>query len=217
MSGDHEEAEAAAWTIGPDEVAGVVDAFGALTRDELRRALSELAYRQGADVDPDGDVVGDAIADARATYHLLAVGRDALAEGAATETVGADDAGVDAASDDAEFLVVGPSAFPTLPEGGEDLHRILAVDRRRVDRDGVARAASERVRAEVASLLADVGRADADAEVAVDADLDVPADVEATEAVVAADRLVDVTYDVEAIGGDVDLSDARAGLDEVLE
>jgi len=38
-------------TATGDELAGVVDLFGALTREELSQALTELAFKQGAAVD----------------------------------------------------------------------------------------------------------------------------------------------------------------------
>ena len=53
-----------------DEVAGVVDLFGALSREEATMALSELAYRRGGDA-PEGDV--DA---ALAAFALVAIERD---------------------------------------------------------------------------------------------------------------------------------------------
>lgn len=36
-----------------DELAGICDLFGALTREELREARSELAFRQGRDTGPE--------------------------------------------------------------------------------------------------------------------------------------------------------------------
>ena len=38
----------------PDDLAGVVDVFGALTRAELGQALAELAFKRGEDYDPEG-------------------------------------------------------------------------------------------------------------------------------------------------------------------
>ncbi|ERH07816.1 MAG: hypothetical protein J07HN4v3_00179 [Halonotius sp. J07HN4] len=52
-----------------DELAGVVDLFGALTRAELSAALTELAFKQSQTVDD--DAVADAIADAIAAYVLV--------------------------------------------------------------------------------------------------------------------------------------------------
>jgi len=107
-----------------DELAGVVDLFGALTRDELVEGLSELAFKRGEEVaDPAG-----AIDDAVASYHLVTVPAD---EG---------DAG--------ELLAVGPAAFPDLPEGATDLPHIMDVPERSISRERLAEAVEERFREE---------------------------------------------------------------------
>lgn len=46
-----------------DDLAGVCEIFGALTREELARARSELAFRQGRDTDPDPAAVEAALED----------------------------------------------------------------------------------------------------------------------------------------------------------
>jgi hypothetical protein len=143
----------------PDELAGVVDLFGALTREELAEALSELAYRKDATV-PEG-----AIDDAIEAFALVVVERDG----------------------DDDLLAPGPSAFPTLPDGAEDLPHILAVDTRDVDREAVGRAAERRLRAEAARAVA-------------------------SEEADRAAELLDVSYDLEAWGG-VELDDIRDRLD----
>jgi len=140
----------------PDEVAGVVDLFGALAREELADALAELAFKRGAD--PPTDAVLD---DAVDSYHL--VEHDGL-------------------------LVVGPAAFPALPEGAGDLPHILGVEARPVERGAVVETVEERFRAETARALA-------------------AGDEEAVE------RLLDASYDVEAWGA-VDLSELRRRLDD---
>jgi hypothetical protein len=103
-----------------DELAGVVDLFGALTRDELVEGLSELAFKRGEEVaDPDG-----AIDDAVASYHLVTV------------------------ADEEDLLAVGPAAFPELPEGASDLPHIMDVPERSIDRERLAEAIEERFREE---------------------------------------------------------------------
>ncbi|MFQ3318475.1 MAG: hypothetical protein ACI8UR_000415 [Natronomonas sp.] len=144
----------------PDDLAGIVDLFGALTRGELAEALSELAYRQGADV-PE-----DAIDDAIDAFALVAFERGDESE---------------------ELLAPGPAAFPTLPDGAEDLPHILDVESRGIDRAAVGRAAEERLRVEAAQAVA-------------------AGDTE------RADELLDVSYDLEAWGG-VDLGSVRERLD----
>jgi len=108
-----------------DELAGVVDLFGALTREELRTALSELAYRRGDAFEADD--ADDAIDAAVEAYAL--VEHDGL-------------------------LVAGPTAFPSLPPNGEDLPHIMNVDERRVDRAALGEAVRERVAADADAALA---------------------------------------------------------------
>lgn len=114
--------------LDTDDVAGVVDLFGALTREELDRALEELAYKQGAEP-PDAALVEHAID----RYALVDHERE----------------------DGEELLVPGPSAFPSLPKGAADLPHILDVPKRAIDREAVGRAAEGRFRADVARALGD--------------------------------------------------------------
>ncbi|QKY20216.1 hypothetical protein B4589_007435 [Halolamina sp. CBA1230] len=155
-----------------DELAGIVDLFDALTREELSQALVELAYRRGDDVRE--GAVADAVDEAVAEYYLLELPADA----------------VDGEIDDAA-LVVGPVAFPTLPDEGEDLPHILDVPERSVDRATAAEHAAERLRREAATAV-DGG----------------------DEARVA--LLADVTYDVEAWGA-VELRETRKRLHELVD
>jgi hypothetical protein len=149
-----------------DELAGVVDLFGALTRDELAAALGELAFKRGETVDD--AAIDDAIDDAVGGYYLVAV-----------------DGG------DERLLAPGPGAFPSLPEGAEDLPHILDVPDRDPDRATLVEAAERRLRTDAAR--------------AVDAD-----DADRIE------RLLDVSYDLETWGG-TDVSDVRSRLDAALE
>jgi len=153
-------------TATGDELAGVVDLFGALTRDELESALGELAFKRGEAVDD--DAIDDAVAAAIEGYYLVAVDRDG-------ETL----------------LAPGPAAFPTLPDGAEDLPHIMDAPDRDVDDEGVVEAAERRLRADAAR--------------AVDAD-----DADRIE------RLLDVSYDLETWGA-ADVSDVRSRLDDALE
>ena len=148
-------------TLSPDEVAGIVDLFGALTREELDRALEELAYRRDEAI-PDEDVAA-----ALEAYALVAY-----------------------ESEDAELLAVGPAAFPTLPDGSEDLPHILDAEVRAPDREALATAAERRFRADVARAV-DAGDA------------------------TRIERLLDVSYDLEA-WGDVSLAALRERLDDAL-
>ncbi|WP_415380762.1 hypothetical protein [Halosimplex sp. TS25] len=112
-----------------DELAGVVDLFGGLTREELHRALEELAFKRGEE--PDGDAVAAAVEDTVESYHIVPVEHEG-------ETL----------------LVAGPVAFPTLPEHAEDLPHIMDVEERTVGREAVAAAVRERLEAETEAVAA---------------------------------------------------------------
>lgn len=115
----------------PDELAGIVDIFGALTPGETERALSELAYRRGEE-DPPENAIDDAIG----AFALVAFDEDGE-----------------------RLLVPGPAAFPELPEGSEDLPHILDVDDRSIDRDAIESATAERLRSETDRVVAADNRA----------------------------------------------------------
>ncbi|WP_123538994.1 DUF7109 family protein [Halosimplex salinum] len=119
-----------------DELSGVVDLFGGLTRSELHRALEELAFKRGEE--PDSEAVAAAVEDAVESYHLIPVERD---------------------GDGDPLLVAGPVAFPTLPDHAEDLPHIMDVEERTVDRETAAAAAHEHLKAD-AGAAADAGNAE---------------------------------------------------------
>jgi hypothetical protein len=118
--------------VSGDELAGVVDLFGALTRDELGTGLAELAFKQGEAYDPDG--FGSDIERALEGYHLVELDAD---------TVDTDD----------PVLVPGPGAFPALPPGAADLLHILEVEHREVDRATAGVATLDRFRADAAAAV----------------------------------------------------------------
>ncbi|QFU83265.1 DUF7109 family protein [Natronorubrum aibiense] len=103
-----------------DELAGVVDLFGGLTRPELERALSEAAFRaDGQSVDE--SALETAIDDALESFALVRYERPG----------------------DDPLLVAGPTAFPSVPAHAEDVPHILDIDPREVDRDALGRTARE--------------------------------------------------------------------------
>ncbi len=109
-----------------DELAGVVDLFGGLTRAELERALAEAAYRaDGGSVEE--SALEAAIEDALESFALVRYEPDGNPDGE-------------------PLLVAGPTAFPTVPEYAEDVPHILEVERRRPDREALGAAARERLR-----------------------------------------------------------------------
>ncbi|MFB6103474.1 MAG: hypothetical protein ABEJ57_00115 [Halobacteriaceae archaeon] len=115
-----------------DELAGVVDLFGAMARAELAEAVRELAFRRGEDFDADAHAAG--VEAAVATYHLAVVD---LPD-----------------TDRDESVVVGPAAFPTLPEHGQDLPHIVDIPDCTVDRAVVGRQVEERLRRDAAQAVA---------------------------------------------------------------
>ena len=143
-----------------DDLAGVVDLFEWLTRAELSRALSELAFKQRTEAD---EAAVDAAIDLAVDEYALVPAPDGALSG--------DD--VTGHTAESTALAVGPAAFPTLPEGAEDLPHILDVPDRGVDREALADAVLDRLRREAVTAI-DEG------------------DAERLE------TLADVTYDVEA-------------------
>ncbi|WP_049971271.1 DUF7109 family protein [Haladaptatus cibarius] len=124
-----------------DELAGVVDLFGALTRAELAEALAELAFKQGKEVDESAfeSVIEDAVTD----YYLV----DATLEGGERTVNRAE-----------TVLVPGPVAFPALPENGEDLPHIMDVPERSVNHERIGERVKNRLLSEAET--ADEKRAD---------------------------------------------------------
>jgi len=110
-----------------DEIAGVVDLFGGLTRAELAEALAELGYRRGDEYDQTAHETD--IEDAVDAYHLV-------------ELDAADHDG------DASLLLPGPLACPTLPEDAEDLPHILDIEARDVAIEDVRGSVTEQFLAE---------------------------------------------------------------------
>lgn len=116
-----------------DELAGVVDLFGALSRAELVAAGEELAFKRGGDFE---DTNIDA---ALAAYRLVAFDADTVVEGTVDE----------------RLLAAGPTAFPTLPDGAEDLPHILDIETRTPDRVALGTVVEERFRADAARAVAE--------------------------------------------------------------
>ena len=114
--------------LDPDDLAGVVDLFGALTPSELESALEELAFKRGESVDP--DAVTAAVDDAVSSYAVVRYW-----EG------------------DRTLLAPGPAAFPTLPPNAEDLPHILDVPDREIDHGAAGAALADRLRSDAATAV----------------------------------------------------------------
>jgi hypothetical protein len=106
--------------VSPDELAGVADLFGGLTREEFEEAIENVAARQGAAFE--AAALGERIEAARQEHYLLGVDH-----GGST------------------VFVPGPTALPTLPEHAEDLPHMMDVSERDIDVDRLAGVARERL------------------------------------------------------------------------
>ena len=114
--------------VDSDDLAGVLDLFGALTPAELESALEELAFKRGESVDP--DAVGTAVDDAVASFAVVRYQGDGRT-----------------------LLAPGPAAFPTLPPNAEDLPHILDVPDRDVDPEAAGAAVADRLGSAAASAV----------------------------------------------------------------
>jgi hypothetical protein len=166
-----------------DELAGVVDLFGALTQAELTTALTELAFKRGEK--PDEEVVETTIEDAIDDYALVVVDD--------SDQSGVDDRDRegDETSSSTRLLVAGPTAFPSLPPAAEDLPHIMDVPDRTVDREAVGEHVLTRLREE-ATEAADAGDRDrAEQLLDVSYDLEAWAPIDADEVRETLDELLD--------------------------
>lgn len=93
-----------------DELAGIVSLFGGLTHEEMREACTEIAFKQTGQR-PEENALETTIENAVQDHYLVTVEKDG-------ETL----------------LVAGPRAFPSVPDFGGDLHHILEIDDRDIDR-----------------------------------------------------------------------------------
>lgn len=162
-----------------DELAGVVDLFGGLTRGELEQALVELAFKQGKEVDR--EAFAAEIERAVEDYYLV--------ETEYEPEDGNDDVTGGSGPDDAEtLLVAGPAAFPSVPENGEDLPHILDVPERDVDREGLGAAVADRLNEEARTAAAAGDAERAETLLDVSYDLEAWAPVETDEVRETLDR-----------------------------
>ncbi|MFC6717100.1 hypothetical protein ACFQGT_06610 [Natrialbaceae archaeon GCM10025810] len=185
-----------------DELAGVVDLFGGLTRAELERALSEIAFRaDGKTVDE--DAAAAAIERALESFALVRYDRTAIdvdAGDAGERVTDGGDAGAAEGGGEATepLLVAGPTAFPTVPDHAEDVPHILDIGHRRIDREALGDTAETQFSATVEEAL------EGDGDDAGDTDSE------------RLRHLLDVSYDFEA-WAPVDLSAERTRLETALE
>lgn len=120
--------------VSGDELAGIVDMFGGVTRAELGDALVELAFKRGEE--RTASDFTDQIDDAIDAYQLVELDSEAVA-------------GVEGE----HAVVAGPAAFPTLPAEAPDLRHILDVPEREVDRELAGEQTAERLHEEAVVAL----------------------------------------------------------------
>ena len=156
--------------LARDDLAGVVDLFAWLTREELSRAFAELAFKQRTTIDE--DAIDEAIDVAVAEYALVP------APPGAVSVVG-DEGDADGPADDGDKpLAVGPAAFPSLPDGAADLPHILDVPDRTVDRAVLSEAVHERLSTDAVAAITegDTARLEVLADVTYDIETWAPVD-----------------------------------------
>lgn len=164
-------------SVGPDgvardDLAGVVDLFAWLTREELSQAFSELAFKQRTTIDE--DAIDEAIDVAVAEYALVPAPPEAVSvvdgngEGPTDGPAGAG----------GEPLAVGPAAFPSLPDGAADLPHILDLADRAVDRAVLSEAVHDRLSTDAVAAITegDTARLEVLADVTYDIETWAPVD-----------------------------------------
>ena len=170
-----------------DELAGVVDLFGGLTRTELAWALTETAFRaDGQRVDE--EAVDEALEAALDSFALIRYDPSEveLETGSGEERETNDELDVNV-----PLFVAGPTAFPRTPDYAEDLPHILDIERRYIDRESLARAARNRFETELETATRE----------------------RSTDRL---EDLLEVSYDLET-WGPIDLSTEREQLDGILD
>ncbi len=130
--------------LSGDELAGIVDQFGALPPPELRRAISEAAFRAGADLEM--ETVESWIDEALGEFSLLSVEKSGES-----------------------LLVPGPRAFPEVPEPAADLTHVLDVESRSVPGEALEMGLRNRL-GEAAAHIEDPDRANELIDITYDAE-----------------------------------------------
>lgn len=122
--------------ITKEELAGIIDALGASTFDEIFSIVEELAYMREEEV-PDVDDI-EHLCRGAVEEHLI--------ENVSSKVV------VDVEGDDSNYYILGPNAFPDVPAELSEVIDILKLDEREVDTSRVAKMFSGKFRKWSASL-----------------------------------------------------------------
>lgn len=131
--------------ISLDELAGIVDLFGTLTRDAVDTAIVEMAFRQGIEVE--SDTRQEMITTAINQYRLI-IYPSTEDEMRSIQHPSEQASDINSNIDETKLnrIAPGPTAFPTLPAHAEDLPRILETDGQAIDHEAATYAVINRLR-----------------------------------------------------------------------
>ena len=181
--------------ISLDELAGIVDLFGTLTRDAVDTAIVEMAFRHGIEVESKTrqDMITTAINQYRLVIYPSTSDERRSAQNS-TEDASDTDPNIDETT--VNRLAPGPTAFPTLPAHAADLPRILETDGQEINHEAATDAVMNRLRDDTAQAIT-------------------------TDDTELMEYLLDVTYDIETWVGaatvnDDPIGEVRCRLDSAL-
>ncbi len=122
--------------ISRDELAGIIDVMGAATIDEVVSISMELSYMREEDESEEERI--KKLCQKAKDQHII-------------ETVSSDEV-KDITSNDTEYFIVGPNAFPDYPSELSEIIDILELSERELDMDRVARKFARRLKARLTFL-----------------------------------------------------------------
>lgn len=125
--------------VEPEEIEGIADALGAVTHDEIVELAQELAYKREENI-PDEEEITIMLEKAVSKHLLEAISIEELSE------VDAKD------SEDVNYYIVGPHAFPNYPFDLSEVIDVLKLGRREVDPDKITKRFSGRLKARITKL-----------------------------------------------------------------
>lgn len=114
--------------ITREELAGIVDALGAATFDEISAMIKELAYMKEREAPDEGEI--KQLCDKAVKEHLI--------ENVSSKMV------TDAEDDETTYYILGPKAFPHIPAELSEVIDILELNEREIDMSRVTGMFSEK-------------------------------------------------------------------------
>ncbi len=125
--------------VEPEEIEGMADALGAVTHDEIVELAQELAYKREENI-PDEEEITIMLEKAVSKHLLEAISIEELSEADAKN------------SEDVNYYIVGPHAFPKFPFDLSEVIDILKLARREVDPYKITKRFSGRLKARITKL-----------------------------------------------------------------